>query len=108
MNWLVLADRAIALAYSDAAAPKAVFIATAGAIGLIIDSGRILTYWWEGVQLDSRLLWGLLLFIPVSFIGAKIAERTVQKIPQRHFRSLVAVFLCLVGLKLLLFPSGAG
>jgi hypothetical protein len=85
--------------------PKAVYIATAGAIGLIIDSGRLVTYWWEGAALSPRLLWGLLLFIPLSFVGAKIAERIVERIPQDRFRYVIAAFLCLVGLKLLFFPS---
>jgi uncharacterized membrane protein YfcA len=88
--------------------PKAVYIATAGAIGLVIDSGRIVTYWWEGAEIGSRLLWGLLLFVPVSLAGAKVAERIVEKIPHDRFRTVVAVFLCLIGLKLLLLPSGAG
>ncbi|MFO7652401.1 MAG: sulfite exporter TauE/SafE family protein [Candidatus Krumholzibacteriia bacterium] len=84
--------------------PKSVYIATAGAIGLAVDSGRLATYWSEGAELGSRLGWGLLLFIPVSFVGAKIAERIVQRIPQERFRLVIAAFLCLVGLKLLLFP----
>lgn len=88
--------------------PKAVYIATAGAIGLVIDSGRLVTYWWQGAELSSRLLWGLVLFIPISFVGAKIAERIVERIPQERFRYVVATFLCLVGLKLLFFPSGTG
>jgi len=84
--------------------PKSVYIATAGAIGLAIDSGRVATCWWEGAQLSTRLRWGLLLFIPLSFIGAKAAERIVERIPQRRFRTVIAGFLCLVALKLLLFP----
>ena len=87
--------------------PKAVYIATAGGIGLVIDSGRIVTYWWEGAELSSRLLWALLLFVPLSFVGAKIAERIVERIPQQRFRTVIAAFLCLIGLKLLLFPAAA-
>jgi hypothetical protein len=36
--------------------PKEVYIFTAGAIGLAIDTGRLATYWWQGAQLDDRLL----------------------------------------------------
>jgi uncharacterized protein len=86
--------------------PKAVYIATAGAIGLIIDTGRNSTYLLEGATLDSRLLWGMLLFIPLSFAGAKVAERVVDRIPQEHFRTVVAVFLALVAVRLLFFPGG--
>ena len=85
--------------------PKEVHIFTAGAIGLAVDTGRLVTYWSQGAQLDPRLLWGLLLFVPVSFAGAKVAERTLARIPQERFRAVVAIFLGLVGLKLLLLPS---
>jgi uncharacterized membrane protein YfcA len=86
--------------------PKNVYIFTAGAIGLVVDTGRLATYWSEGAQLSSALRWGLLAFIPASFAGAKIAERIVERIPQDKFRTVVAVFLALVSLKLLIFPSG--
>jgi uncharacterized membrane protein YfcA len=85
--------------------PKSVYIATSGVIGLVIDSGRLATYWREGATLDPRLLYGLALFVPISFIGAKIAERVVERIPQSRFRVLIAVFLCLVALKLVFFPQ---
>ena len=85
--------------------PKAVYILTSGAIGLIVDSGRIATYWSQGASFETRLLWGLLLFVPVSFAGAKIAERIVERVPQERFRVVVAVFLGLVALQLLLFPT---
>ena len=85
--------------------PKSVYIFTAGAIGLAIDSGRIVTYIWQGAALDTALLWGLAIFVPVSFIVAKLAERLVDRIPQERFRSVVAMFLGLVALQLLLFPG---
>lgn len=85
--------------------PKAVYISTAGAIGLVIDSTRLVTYLSGGTRLESLLLWGMLLFIPASFLGARIAKRIVTKIPQKQFRTVVIIFLFLVGGKLLLFPS---
>jgi uncharacterized membrane protein YfcA len=85
--------------------PKAVYIATAGAIALTIDTTRLTTYFAKGARLPNLLLWGLLLFIPASFLGAKIAQRIVGKIRQKHFRQVVAVFLFLVGIKLLLLPK---
>lgn len=85
--------------------PKEVYIATAGAIALIIDTTRLTTYFAKGARLPTLLLWGLLLFIPASFLGAKIAKRIVDKIPQEHFRKVVAVFLLLVGIKLILLPA---
>jgi len=85
--------------------PKDVYIFTAGAIGLVVDTGRLTTYWSQGAQLDHRLLWALLLFVPVSFAGAKAAGRIVQRIPQERFRAVVAAFPALIALKLLVLPS---
>jgi len=85
--------------------PKATYIATAGAIALAIDTTRLSRYVIGGSRLEPALLWALPLFIAVSFIGAKIARRLVDRIPQKKFRSVIAVFLFLVGLKLLLLAS---
>ncbi len=85
--------------------PKEVYIATAGAIALFIDTTRLTTYLLKGARIEELLLWGLLLFVPASFLGAKIAQRIVGKIPQQHFRKIVAVFLLLVGIKLILLPG---
>lgn len=85
--------------------PKATYIATAGAIGILVDSTRIVAYLRGGTTLPRELLWGLLLFIPASFIGAKVARRVVERVPQERFRTIIAVALLAVGLKLLLFPS---
>jgi uncharacterized membrane protein YfcA len=85
--------------------PKAVYIATAGAIALTIDTTRLATYIKNDARLPHLLLWGLLLFVPASFIGAKIAKSIVDKIPQEHFRKVVAVFLLIMGIKLLIFPK---
>jgi hypothetical protein len=84
--------------------PKEVYIFTAGAIGFVVDTGRLLTYWGQGAELDPRLLWGLL-FVPVSFDGAKLGERVVAHIPQERFRTVIAVFLALIALNLLLLPK---
>ena len=84
--------------------PKDVYIFATGAIGLIIDSGRLFAYYFGGVKLEEQLVYGLIIFIPVSFIGAEIAKKFVDKVPQKLFRNVVALFLFLVGLKLLVFP----
>jgi uncharacterized membrane protein YfcA len=85
--------------------PKEVYIATAGAIALFIDTTRLTTYFLKGARLEQLLLWGLLIFVPASFLGARIARHIVDKIPQEHFRKVVAVFLLLVGIKLILLPA---
>jgi len=83
---------------------KAVYIATAGAISFMIDSTRIATYIKGGIGLDPIILSGFLIFIPASLIGAMIGKKGVEKIPQEKFRNFVAVFILLLGLKLVLFP----
>ena len=85
--------------------PKAVYISTAGAIALFIDSTRIVAYFVNDVTLERQFLWGFLLFIPASFIGARAAKKIIDRIPQNKFRIIIAVFLFLVGLKFLLIPS---
>ncbi|MCH8049535.1 sulfite exporter TauE/SafE family protein [Patescibacteria group bacterium] len=85
--------------------PKTVYIATAGGIALVIDTTRVTTYFIEGVQLRYLLMIGLLVFIPASFLGAKIAQRLVKRIPQKNFRLVIAVFLLVAGAKFFLFPA---
>ncbi len=84
--------------------PKAVYISAMGAIALFIDSTRIATYIYNNVTLEQQFLWGFLLFIPMSFAGAGVAKKLSDRIPQQKFRTIVALFLLLAGLKFLLFP----
>jgi uncharacterized membrane protein YfcA len=85
--------------------PKAVYISTAGAIAIFIDATRLTAYFKNGARLPVLLLYGLPLFIVASFLGAAIAKRIVDRIPQSHFRKIIAVFLLLMGIKLLLLPQ---
>lgn len=84
--------------------PKAVYIATAGAIGIIVDSTRIVAYFTGGAILPSYFWYGLLLFIPLSFLGANIAKKIINRIPQEKFRFIISIFLLIIGLKLFIFP----
>ncbi len=84
--------------------PKAVYIATAGAIGLAVDSVRLVAYAQGGATIGHLPAWSLLVFILASFIGAEIAKKTLNKVPQNIFRTVIAVFLILVAVKLILFP----
>jgi len=47
----------------------------------------------EGTQLNPLLSWAMLLFIPASFVGAWIAKRFINRIPQQYFRKILVVFL---------------
>lgn len=82
--------------------PKDVFLATNGVIALIVDLGRVGGYLISSVFLPSHLLGWLLLFVPLSFLGAEWAKLVVYRIPERKFRMVVAGFLLLVGIRLML------
>lgn len=84
--------------------PKSVYLATTAIMSIIIDSTRLFTYTLEGIRLESGLAYGLLLFIPASFFGAYLAKNIVDKIPQKYFRGIIALFLLLVGIKLVVIP----
>jgi hypothetical protein len=83
--------------------PKEVYIFTSGLIALFIDLTRVSRYLWGGVRLEYGLLAGLLLSIPVSFLGAFLARKFLDRLPQKFFRLFVGVFLALVGAKLLIW-----
>jgi len=84
--------------------PKAVYIFTSGLLGFVIDASRIGTYIFGGTKIPTYLIWGFLVFIPASFIGAKIGKVVADKIPEKKFRFVIAIFLFLVGVKFLFFP----
>ncbi|MBI4644323.1 MAG: sulfite exporter TauE/SafE family protein [Deltaproteobacteria bacterium] len=84
--------------------PKEMYIATAGAIGIMVDATRIITYFTGGTTLPNQLWWSLLILIPVSFSGAQIAKRIVDRIPQEKFRGIIAVFLLVIAVKLIVLP----
>jgi len=83
--------------------PKEVYIFTSGVIALFIDITRITRYIVGGTLLDINLLYALILCVPVSFAAAYLGKLMLNKIPQRFFRTFVAVFLALVAAKLLLW-----
>ena len=84
--------------------PKEVYIVTGAAIAVIIDATRLITYLFNGSRLNRETMWAMLLFIPVSFLGARIAKNIVNKIPQKYFRTIIAVFLFVMAVKLLIYP----
>lgn len=83
--------------------PKSVFLFTSGAIGILIDSSRITQYFISGVRVEGSLLFSLIICIPVSLLGAYLAKKLVDKIPQKQFRLFIAIALFVVGLRYLIF-----
>lgn len=97
------AIRAIFLSAFDL--PKAVYLATVGSIALFVDSARLITYISGGTRLEPLLLWGMIIFIPTSFLGAKMAKRIVDYIPQKSFRLFISAFLALIGFYFLIIKQ---
>lgn len=84
--------------------PKETYLFTSGAIAIFIDPARLATYILGGTRLPANLSWGLLVFVPISFVGSKLAKNFVDEISQKKFRFVIATFLFIAGLKLLFFP----
>ena len=82
--------------------PKAVYIAASGAIGMMIDSVRITTYIFGGIELSPLLGWGLIALVPLSFVGAKLGRKAVNRVPQERFRYLIGSFLLIIAVMMLL------
>lgn len=85
--------------------PKSTYIFTSGLLGAVIDASRITTYFLGGTRISSMLAWGLIVFIPASLAGAWIAKKLVDKIPQGLFRTIVAIFILILGIKYFFFPG---
>ena len=82
---------------------KATYVATQGAIEVLVGMARISIYSIQGAVLNN--LWTvLILCIPITFLGAKVGQVLIMKMPQQQFYKIVSIFLGLVGLKLIIFP----
>ena len=84
--------------------PKSTYIFTSGLLGAVIDASRISTYFFEGIKISPLLSRGLFAFVPASLLGAWVAKKIVDKLPQKAFRTVIAVSLFLLGFKFFFFP----
>jgi len=84
--------------------PKEVYIFTAGAIALFVDITRIIKYISGGLSIQTIFMITLAVCIPISFLGAYVAKKIVNRIPQKRFRMVIAVLIGLMALKLLVLP----
>lgn len=82
--------------------PKLVFLHSSAAIALMVDSSRLLVYIGGGIKLESMLIWGLLAFLPASYLGTRVGKSVIDRIPQQKFRYVICVFLFLASIKLIL------
>lgn len=77
------------------------FVATATAIALVVDLARMPVYFWaEGAQILER--WPLLLATVAGVVvGTLVGERVLGRIPERIFRTVVAVLIVALGIYML-------
>jgi uncharacterized membrane protein YfcA len=94
--------RGLALSAFDL--PTSAYLATAAAIGLFVDSARVIAYVTGGAELSTHYWWGLLAFLPASLLSAVLAKRSVAKLSHGAYRTVLTVCFLLIGLKLLLAP----
>jgi len=81
--------------------PKESFVATATAIGLLVDVSRMPVYIaTEGRQMLQLALPMLVAIAGVAF-GTVAGARVMQRVPERWFRRLVAVVLAALGVAML-------
>lgn len=82
---------------------KTVYLANAALILVLIDSSRLVTYLNQGLSFNNLLglsTMEILYAIFASFVGVQIGKVAVNKIPQRFFRVIIAVFLFAIAIKL--------
>lgn len=94
-------------ALMDARMSKETFVATATAIGLIVDAARMPVYLIvEGPALVQ--LWPLILLGTAGVVtGTLLGTRLLARIPDSAFRRIVAVILAVVGAYMLIRAVGA-
>src|SRR3989338_5683217 len=83
---------------------KEVFIFTAGAIGVFVESGRVAKYFLDGITMENNMLIALAFAIPTSFLGGYAGKKLSDKIPQAKFRNVIAFALFLMAIKYIIWP----
>jgi uncharacterized membrane protein YfcA len=77
--------------------PKEAFVASATAIGLIVDGARMPVY-AVTMGRDIARLWPLVATATAGVVvGTLFGRRLLARIPERHFRRIIAVLLGLLG-----------
>ena len=77
--------------------PKHVFVATATAIGLMVDGARVPIYLWQ-LHGPLRDIAGWILLAAAGVVaGTLLGNRLLGQIPERWFRRMVAVVLAVLG-----------
>ena len=82
---------------------KAMYLATISSIALCVDTARLSVYFYREPTWNIELIHIILISIPCSFLGAYLGRHIVKIIPEYYFRLVVVSFLCLIGIRLLIF-----
>ena len=78
------------------------YIGTSGAIAVMGDLTRVITYLFQGKFVQSNfLLISLASSIPIAFLGTKLGKYFVGKISQNIYRKIVIIFILLAGVRML-------
>ncbi len=83
--------------------PKTIYLATSGAIAIVIDTTRLSTYYFSGLTIPLDLMYGLIVYVPISLFGSFISKSIVKYIPQAIFRLVIALFIGLAGIYFIIF-----
>lgn len=83
--------------------PKETYLATMGAIDIIVDITRLSAYIYQEGSLLEQPWWLLFIAIIVSFVGAKCGQLVVRRINTTYFRYMVLGLLLISGLRLILW-----
>jgi uncharacterized membrane protein YfcA len=76
---------------------KEAFVATATAIGLVVDAARMPVYFATQAPAITRI-WPLVLIATIgTLIGTLVGVRTLRRVPESAFRRTVAVILLVLG-----------
>jgi uncharacterized membrane protein YfcA len=81
--------------------PKTQFVATATAIGILVDLARMPVYFWS--EWDRiKTLWPMILAAAIGvLIGTLLGERVLRLIPERYFRKIVSALILALGLMMI-------
>jgi uncharacterized protein len=78
--------------------PKETYLATVGAIALVVDMTRVTTYFFNDYTLELSYYYWLLLWIPLTLSSAFLAKWSVGKLSPKVFRFLMISLLIVLGL----------
>lgn len=86
--------------------PKEAFIATATAIGLVVDVARMPVYAVTQAPQIARVWVMIVVAIAGVMVGTLVGQPVLRSIPESRFRRVVAVLILALGVSMLVRPGG--